>query len=281
MKLGELRNTLYMQLSDDGIERALYVVDTIISKILKLDKSLFIVNTELDLDAVVVNKITALVKRRLDREPLSYIIGESEFYGYTFNVGDGCLIPRPETELLVEAMLDYTSESSVFADWCTGSGCIGLSLLKETIGTKCYAVDASEEALFWAKCNAEKHHMGGRFIPILNPEPSTVNIVSGSLDYIVANPPYITKEEMIHLMKDVKDYEPHIALDGGKDGLDVYVKIIETAPFLIRKGGFLAFETAGDWQIEQLKRLVPNSYKIEREIYDYNGVKRHIIWQLP
>lgn len=280
MNIFEVRKLAISKLIKHGIERPIYFTDLIISKTLAISKSTLLTKYEDEISLHSCEEILSMVEQRLKREPLSYIIGEAEFYGNKIKVGRGCLIPRPETELLVEEILTLVPNAKLFADWCTGSACIGIALLLEKKDCSGYGVDSSANALNWAKKNVTLHKLQERFTLICNSEPSICNIEKKSLDYIIFNPPYVPTSEMDTLMKDVKDYEPAEALDGGKDGLDVFIKIIEAAPMFIKQNGYVAFETAGLKQVDKINRIMPTNFKLIKNIYDYNGILRHMIWQL-
>ena len=280
MKLSEFRKNLILLLEERQIERASYVVDLILAKHLHCDRSMLITRYRSEVLPDVMMRIKEDVKKRENRVPLSYILGEAEFYTYSFRVGPGCLIPRPETELLVEGMLSLLPQYAKFADWCTGSGCIGITLLRECENSICYGVDASPEALHWASENASLNGVENRFISVLNSVPAECDIPERSLDFIIANPPYIPSSQIEGLMKDVRDYEPLMALDGGEEGIDLYRELISEAGRFVRKSGFLAFETSGDWQIDLLQKIIPYNFVTVKEIFDYAGIKRHIIWQM-
>ena len=280
MNVGYIRKVCIKQLSDSGIERPAYVTDLIISNILEINKALLITKYDDELSPDQSEGIFHMTAERVKREPLSYILGEAEFYGRVFKVGAGTLIPRPETELLVEAVLRLAPNAEKFADWCTGSGCLGITALLENTNCTAYGVDSSEIALKWAQINSAAYNLEERFCLICNPEPTTCSIEAHSLDYIIANPPYIPSGEIPFLMDDVKDYEPHEALDGGQDGLDVYRKLISAAPYFLKCGGYFAVETGGDLQSSQLLNIVGDNFSLRDKIYDYDGILRHLIWQI-
>ncbi len=267
-----------MLLKED-IERPFYAVDQILSKVLGIERALLITRTDMEIPAQTCAGILSMTQRRSRREPLSYILGESEFYGRPFLVGEGCLIPRPETELLAEEMLRSCPEASRFADWCTGSGCIGITLLLENKNLSGYGVDSSEKALRWAALNAEKHGVCDRFELLFNSDPLFSGIGPGSLDFIAANPPYIPSKELDGLMSDVRDHEPREALDGGPDGTDLYRLFFAGFAQLLKEGGMLGFETAGDDQAEKLISLAPDDFVLSNSIFDYNGILRHLTWK--
>ncbi|MBI3752431.1 MAG: peptide chain release factor N(5)-glutamine methyltransferase [Deltaproteobacteria bacterium] len=244
------------------------------------------------------------VERRIKREPSQYIIGEQEFWGLAFRVTPDVLIPRPETELLVEKTIKTVSSKSevvsgnnniqltthdsrfTILDLCTGSGCIAISLAKEIADCRIYAADISEKALAVARENAERHGVadkihflcGNLFEPLLAPE--SFNRGKGmdvSFDLVVSNPPYISKKMMAGLEPEVKDYEPRAALYGGEDGLDFYRRIISESPAYLSAGGYLILEI-GYGQAEKIKRLIELSDTFEdiNIIKDFSGIDRVI-----
>ncbi|MCK6629392.1 MAG: peptide chain release factor N(5)-glutamine methyltransferase [Anaerolineae bacterium] len=205
------------------------------------------------LDENQANKIEALLRRREQREPVAYIVGHKEFFGLEFEVNPHVLIPRPETELLVETALEIydlrftiydfntTSDSSQFtiADIGTGSGCIAVSLAKHLPSVSIFALETSPAALSLARRNAEKHEVA-----------DSITFLSGDLlarltepvDLIVSNPPYVSRSELAAAMPEVSRYEPHLALDGGEDGLDVIRLLLPQAREKLKPGGSLLVE---------------------------------------
>ena len=162
--------------------------------------------------------LTEAIDRVESGEPLAYVIGEWYFWDDTFKLNTACLIPRPDTEHLVEHGLKYIKEGDSIADLCCGSGCIGLSLLKHTRNTVCTFVDISEDALAMTKFNAERMGLSDRCRFIC--QDILKNRVEGEFDVVFSNPPYIRTEVVSTL--EVAGYEPHVALDGGADGMDFY-----------------------------------------------------------
>ena len=278
MKLGTCRKTAIEKLTCAGIERPAYVVDTLLSKFLDVPAAFLTTHAETDVPSGKLYEIEHAVEQRLQRMPLSYILGEAEFYGYTFKVGEGCLIPRPETELLVEEMLKLAPENAYFADWCTGSGCIAAAMLLERADLRGIAVDASCKALEWTEKNRTLHGLENRLELVLNSNPSELAL-ENNFDFITANPPYISILELPNLMKDVAGYEPETALNGGEDGLDCYRLLFGALPSFVKTEGFVGFETAGDKQSEKLKEIAPNCLKLFKEVKDYSGILRHLIWK--
>ena len=277
MKLAELRAVCISTLREHRSARPEYVTDQIISRKLDISRAEMITKYDNELSPHACEGIISMVERRLKDEPLSYILGEAEFYGRSFKVGNGCLIPRPETELLVEAVLDLSPNIVKFADWCTGSGCIGITMLYEVPNSTAYGIDCSADALEWCRQNVELHGMSERFTILCEPDPAKCAIELNSLDCIIANPPYIPSREIKTLMSDVRDYEPHEALDGGVDGLDTALMILSAAPKFLKRGGYVAMETAGKWQIDKLVEIACPQLEFIREIYDYSNIARHVI----
>lgn len=279
MKLGELRRLAAGKLAGTSEDRPFYAVDLLLAQALGTERAALVTRHGEEVPLHICEAVLSLAERRANGEPLSYILGEAEFYGRRFFVGEGVLIPRPETELLAEAMLSYATDGALFADWCTGSGCIGITLLLETKNTRCVGIDANPSALEWARRNIEFHSLNDRFTLIQNAEPAQAGFPDEYFDFIVANPPYIPSEEIAGLMRDVKDYEPLDALDGGENGIYLYKKFYNEFPRILKPGGYFGVETAGDAQAEILLKIVPNSFVLEQKIYDYNKILRHLIWK--
>ncbi|MBQ8208543.1 MAG: peptide chain release factor N(5)-glutamine methyltransferase [Clostridia bacterium] len=216
-------------------------------------------------------KLSAAVSRRAERYPLQYILGEWNFYGEKYLVDESCLIPRSDTEILVETAINKLPKNAVFADLCTGSGCIAISILAHRKDCRAFAFEISQKALGLAKKNSELNGVAERFFPmeadVLNPI-----IANTAFDAIISNPPYIRTGVLPSLSEEVKK-EPIIALDGGEDGLIFYRAILQKHTSLLKKDGFIAFEIGYD-QGEELKGLA-TQHGFECEIIkDYGGNDR-------
>ena len=260
--------------------RPAYAADLIISRRTGISRAELIYNND-DIPAALCRGIFSAAAKRAKGVPLSYVLHEAEFYGYAFKVGRGVLIPRPETELLVEEVLKYfpAGRGARFADWCTGSGCIAAALLMENPSLSAVAVDKSRHALCWAGINARRLNLAGHLELIRNDEPCCAPVEEGSLDFITANPPYIPAAEISGLMSEVRDYEPHDALDGGCDGLFLYRKFFRAFPRFLKKDGMMFFECTGGSQAEALSEMGKESFDLVGRITDYNGVLRHMAWR--
>ncbi len=208
------------------------------------------------------------IEKRAAGMPFSYITGEQEFYGLKFAVNENVLIPRADTEILVEYALSQGGKNVL--DLCTGSGCIAISLAKNMPTSSVTAVDISPAALEVAKKNAS-------FNGCSNVSFFETDILSeipiGKYDLIVSNPPYIETHELSTLMKDVIEFEPHLALDGGEDGLIFYKRICAFAPQILEKGGTLAFEI-GYNQYESVYEIMKENFTEIGYKEDLSGIKR-------
>ena len=175
------------------------------------------------------------MERRKTREPLAYILGEKEFYGLEFQIDQNVLIPRPETEMLVDLSIDfcreYQRDSPNVCDIGTGSGVIAISIAKQLPNARVAAIDISEDALKLAKQNAKIHQIEIDFAV----RDATLNQSNAEFDIVVSNPPYIRSEALNDLEPEVRDWEPRLALDGGPDGMKVLEPLIRSLPDLMRK----------------------------------------------
>ncbi len=217
-------------------------------------------------------KARELARRRQSGEPLQYIVGTAEFMGLEFEVNRYTLIPRQDTETLVEAVINEAKSGARILDIGTGSGCIGISLAHFIKDADVTLADISVGALETAKRNAERNNVGIKLcnIDILNGMPE------GSFDIIVSNPPYIETEVIKGLSAQVRDYEPYGALDGGEDGLVFYRRITEIAPELLNEGGILAYEIGYD-QGKSVCAMMEKQFGNARLIKDLCGNDRVVI----
>lgn len=215
-----------------------------------------------------IDKIDELAAERIKGKPLSYVLGNADFYGYEIKVDERVLIPRPETEELVSEVLKVVKNTDKVLDLCTGSGAIALVINKKS-GASVTATDISEAALEVAKENFKQFDAAveTRLIDLYGD-------LSEKFDIIVSNPPYIKTEEIDTLDKEVKEYEPRIALDGGEDGLDFYRRICEGAKQRLNEHGKLFLE-AGYGEAEEIKKMLENDFNVEI-IKDISGIDRII-----
>lgn len=216
-----------------------------------------------------------LLKKRAERYPLQYLLGTVSFRGHELHVGEGCLIPRPETELLVEAVLNRMGRRDQplhLLDIGTGSGNIAVSLALESIDWHLTATDFSEDALRFARINAEMNQVHERIHFV---HSDLFEGLDQKFAALVSNPPYLTTCELDSLQKEVA-HEPHMALDGGEDGLSFYRRIIRLADQVLKPGGLIFFEI-GIGQAESVSaELQANGFSEIKIVKDYSGIDRII-----
>ncbi len=218
--------------------------------------------------------IKKLVERRVSREPIAYITGIKEFYGLEFKVSKDVLIPRPETELLVETILKFNFKNASLLDIGTGSGNIAITLKKFNSSLNVTAIDISLPALQIAKYNAEKIIPN---LPITFIHSDLFDNINAKYDIIVSNPPYIPSQIIATLMPDVRNYEPISALDGGIDGMQFYKRIIPSAPKFLNKNGFIFLEINPLFTQKIISILEKNRFYNIKVIKDYSNNER-IVW---
>lgn len=220
----------------------------------------------------------ALAQRILDGEPLAYVLGKWDFYGMTLTVTPDVLIPRDDTVAVVELALSVELPPQPrILDLCTGSGCIGLALAAQKKDAKVTLADLSASALKIAKKNVTDQHLTGRVSCISADALKPATPFLGQFDLIVSNPPYITKEDMKTLQRSVRDFEPHMALDGGEDGLDFYRAIAAGYKSALRDGGYLCFEFGMGQEQDVCKILQDNDYEVLRLHRDARRVIRAVL----
>ena len=228
-------------------------------------------------------KMDFAVNRVLSGEPLAYILGEWEFYGLNLYVDKRVLIPRDDTCAVAELAIRqglFLEKDPRILDLCTGSGCIGLAVASRVKDARVTLADISRDALAVAKTNIARNHMTGRVTCIQADALGKPSAFLGKFDMIVSNPPYITSREMTELPVSVKDYEPHLALHGGEDGLDFYRSIAKNYAAALKPGGFLCFEFGMGQGDAVCGILLENGYTILERTRDYNDRERAVIAQL-
>ena len=274
----ELLNSGSYKLQKQKIKTHRIDSEILLSKVLNKSREQILIRLNQNMKNTEVSAFDNLIQRRLHKEPIAYIINEKEFWSKKFHVNKNTLIPRPETELLVEDLIKiYKNKNISLLDVGTGSGCIIISLLSELSNSKGVGIDISSRALKIAKNNALLHKVENK-IKFYN--KSIIKLFNCKFDLIVSNPPYIDTKNIKNLDDDIKKYEPLIALNGGNDGLDVIKKVIYKSKDILKINGRLAIEI-GNWQSKKVsKELKLNNFRIEQRIKDYKDNTRCLISRL-
>ncbi len=266
------------KLQDSGVSDARTEAEYLLSFALKIKRHDIYLHPERRLTGAESSEFSDFIRRRTLREPAQYITGETEFRGLVFKVSPDVLIPRPETELLVDEALDFlkdfTGEATVI-DLCTGSGCVAVSIAKERYNTSVYAVDISKEALKVASRNALANGVSSRITFINGNLFDPLPLLKGKALIIVSNPPYVSKEDIEKLDPEIKDFEPMIALWGGLDGLDFIKRIISDSTEYLRPEGRLIMEI-GWGQADKVTEIMMRNgcYRDIRIRKDLSGIER-------
>ena len=254
-----------------------YIIDSelLLSNILNKSREEILVNLNQNVNDKNVLTFKEYLLRRSKNEPIAYILNEKEFWSKRFVVNQDTLIPRPETELLVENLIKtFKNKQISILDIGTGSGCIIISLLINLKRSNGIGVDISRNAISMAKMNARKHNLFNRVKFFIQ---SFENISNKKFDLIVSNPPYIRKKDIKNLSDDIKRYEPLVALDGGNDGLDLIKKVIYKTKEILKINGMLALEI-GNGQIKKVSKiLIDNNFRIKLVIKDYKDNIRCVL----
>lgn len=257
--------------------------ELLLCEVLGVDRVRLIIEATRPLASAELTAYRELIKRRRRGEPIAYIRGEREFYGHRFRVDSRVLVPRPDTEALVETALERTQARSLYGralDLCTGSGCVAIAFAKVRSTWRTTGIDISDPARRLARENAERlgtafctRWLTGDLFEPLGPEER--------FELITANPPYIPQQDIAGLARDVRDFEPRLALDGGADGLSLATRIVAQAPTWLTAGGVLALEVGFD-QAERVAAIFERQgfVKLERR-RDYGGHQRVVSGVFP
>ena len=250
--------------------------EILLSKVLKKDRKYVILNLDRCLENKLYNKFKKLISQRLTGKPIAYIVGKKDFWKYEFNVSNNVLIPRPDTEIIIEEVLKifkYKKKLNVL-EIGVGSGCILLSMLKEKNYFRGIGIDISKKCIEISKKNALKLGLKSR---VKFFKSDIDNFFYGKYDLIVSNPPYINSIDLKYLEKDVINFEPVLALNGGLEGTSELRKTIEKASELIKKNGKFILEIAFDQKYKVIKLLNDKGFYISKVLKDYAKNDRCII----
>jgi release factor glutamine methyltransferase len=261
-----------------GVDAPRREAGLLLARVLVCDSTFLVTHGGDSLSHENVVRFNDFVRRRASGEPLQYITGKQAFYELEFEVNKDVLIPRPETELLVEtglSLLRKTDGLPLICDVGTGSGCIAVSLLHEIPSARAIGIDISPAALRVASRNAARHGVGDR-IHFVAGDAFAALRPTNSFSMIVSNPPYIAETELQHLQREVRDHEPRRALGGGADGLQIIRRLLEQAPYFLIDGGYLLIEIGYD-QSETVGQLIDTEAWDSLDIHkDLQGIPRTV-----
>tara|TARA_A100001011_G_scaffold366601_1_gene419286 strand:- start:227 stop:1069 length:843 start_codon:yes stop_codon:yes gene_type:complete len=275
MEILELINIGSRQLKDKNISSHRLDSEILLSKALNKTREELLINVNQKIDSTNVNHFNSLIFRRSSKEPIAYILKEKEFWSKNFLVDNNTLIPRPETELMVEKIVKIFKKKDIYVlDIGTGTGCILLSLLSELQKSKGIGIDISHKAIQIALKNSKRHNLNHRTKFYIR---SLDEIYQSKFDLIVSNPPYIMKKDIKNLNEDIKKFEPKLALDGGNDGLDVIKKVIYKSKSILKIKGMLALEIGNEQFRKVSKILKRNKFKTRYLVKDYRSNIRCIL----
>ena len=277
----KLLNWVTQFLGDKGIDSPRLSAELLLSHVLGLKRIELYTQYDTVVGRQELHKLRELVRRAGQNEPIAYLVGKTEFYSMELNVTPECMIPRPETELLVQRAIEFLrtrTGSQLVCDLCTGSGCIAVAIAKNFPNAQIIATDICDAALAVAATNVEKYNLQDK-IKLLSGDlfdPIIPQLDVGKFDLIVCNPPYVSSGEYEKLEQNVRDYEPRLALFAGDDGLDIYRRIIDKVDSFLKSDAALIMEI-GYAQGQVIKELLERAgifaeVKIEKDFHDNDRV---------
>lgn len=275
--LARVRRLGAQRLQTAGIESPHTEAELLLSKAAGISRAALVARSSDRADECLLENFMAMVVRRCSREPLQYILGSWEFYGLPLEVRPGVLIPRSDTELLVETALLRLPVGGRFLDWGTGSGCLPLAMLSARDDLTAVAADANPMAVSLAWLNLNSAGLLPRCLLWHSRMPIDIPLSDGELSMIVSNPPYIPSAAMSSLMEEVRA-EPRSALEGGEDGLDWYRELFAWGPAKVRPGGWILFEIGDGGQGEKLAEIAPPCLQFKGIFCDLSQKPRAALW---
>lgn len=278
LKVGELLKHGYEILKSEGIESYALDCDLLLGKVIKKDRLFLLLNREYELNNSEIDEFYRLISLRKNKMPIKYMLGECEFMGLSFYVKEGVLIPRPDTETLVECAIEEIKKNNFMhvCDVCCGSGIIGLAIAKLIDNVNVKSSDISDIAYEVTEENIKRLNLSEKVEVIKSDLLDKFIKNQDKFDVVVSNPPYIRKEVIGTLMEDVKNFEPYEALCGGDDGLDFYRKITCQSLKVLNKDGVLLFEIGYDQKEDIINILKEYGFSKIECIKDLAGKNRVI-----
>jgi release factor glutamine methyltransferase len=269
-------------LQEAGVPEARREAGSLLSYVISRDRTFLISHAEDSLDTVVLDAFAKVIQRRAQGEPQQYITGHQEFFGLEFKVTRDVLIPRPETELLVESALSLLSDrnqATLICDVGTGSGCIAVALLHARPSARAVAIDISEAAIQIARANALRHAVSDRISLLVANCFASLKSSEPGFDLIVSNPPYVSAAAMSGLQREVRDHEPHFALTPGGDGLSIIRRLLKDGADQLRTGGHLLFEIGFDQGADVRQMVSAKVWRLVEIQPDLQGIPRIVALQ--
>ena len=276
MNIENILDKASKQLNSLNINNANLDCEVLLSNTISKDREYLILNLKQNLDKKYIDFFYNLIERRKKGEPVAYLINKKEFWKETFYVNKDVLIPRPDTEHLIEEVIKYTDEDSKLhiLDIGTGSGCILLSILSERKKFNGTGIDISKKSINISRYNAKKLKLNNRTKFYVS---DVDNFLIGKYDIVISNPPYIENLSLKYLDRDVINFEPKLALDGGKDGFSEIIKVINKSSALIKKNGIFILEIGYNQKNKAIQMLKNKNFYIKKILKDYSKNDRCII----
>lgn len=279
MTVAEVLKEASLILQSGGVPEARREAGSLLSFVIAKDRTFLISHAEDQIDEHSLDQFRKAVERRAAGEPLQYITGIQDFFGREFRVTPDVLIPRPETELLVEAALEVVGNAPLICDVGTGSGCIAVTLLCEIVSARAVALDKSPAALEVAKLNARDLSVADRAVFVISDCFESLDSREYQFDLIASNPPYVPAEVVPELQREVRDHEPLVALSPGPDGLSMIRRLLQEAPAFLKQNGHLIMEIGFD-QGEKVQSLVDGGvWRLLELRPDLQGIPRILVLQ--
>tara|TARA_B100000470_G_scaffold57721_1_gene43539 strand:+ start:167 stop:1009 length:843 start_codon:yes stop_codon:yes gene_type:complete len=276
MNIENLLNQAFKRLTNSNVKNANLDCEILLSKTINKNREYIILNQKENLDKKYIEVFYSLIERRKKGEPVAYLLNKKEFWKETFYIDKNVLIPRPDTEHVIEEIIRFTQKDSKLhiLDIGTGSGCIMLSILKERKNFKGTGIDISKECIKASKYNAKRLKLNNRSKFYIS---DVDNFLIGKYDVIISNPPYIEHLSLKYLDRDVVDFEPKLALNGGHDGFSKITKVINKTSSLIKKNGLFVLEIGYNQKTKAIKILKKNGFYIKKVLKDYGKNDRCIV----
>ena len=276
MNIENILDKASKQLNSLNINNANLDCEVLLSNTISKDREYLILNLKQNLDKKYIDFFYNLIERRKKGEPVAYLINKKEFWKETFYVNKDVLIPRPDTEHLIEEVIKYTDQDSKLhiLDIGTGSGCILLSILSERKKFNGTGIDISKKSINISRYNAKKLKLNNRTKFYIS---DVDNFLIGKYDIVISNPPYIENLSLKYLDRDVINFEPKLALDGGKDGFSEIIKVINKSSSLIKKNGIFILEIGYNQKNKAIQMLKNKGFYIKKVLKDYSKNDRCII----